>query len=55
VRSEGELEGAIAKAWANRDALSIVNVHLDPMDRSTALERLGKRLKAQIEDSSNGR
>jgi indolepyruvate decarboxylase len=48
VRTEGELEDALAAARANTGAFSIVNVHLDKMDRSTALERLGKRLGERI-------
>jgi indolepyruvate decarboxylase len=44
VRTEGELETALEKARANTSSFSILNVHLDKLDRSTALERLGKRL-----------
>ncbi len=44
VRTEGELEEALAKARQNTKSFSIINVHLDPYDRSHALERLGKRL-----------
>lgn len=48
VRSEGELEDALARARANTSSFSIVNVHLDKMDRSRALERLGKRLGEKL-------
>ena len=44
VRTEGELEQALRTARENTTSFSIVNVHLDPMDRSDALERLGRRL-----------
>ena len=44
VRTEGELEDVLEQALANRKAFSIVNVHLDPYDRSDAMERLGRRL-----------
>ncbi len=48
VRTEGELETALAKARGNAGCFSIVNVHLDPYDRSAALERLGRSLGRQI-------
>jgi len=44
VRTEGELEKALPQALENTRSFSIVNVQLDPMDKSAALERLGKRL-----------
>jgi indolepyruvate decarboxylase len=44
VRTEGDLESALAEARRRTDSFSIVNVHLDPMDRSDALERLARRL-----------
>jgi len=48
VRTEGELETALVKARENTGSFSIVNVHLEPYDRSAALERLGKRLSRQV-------
>ena len=48
VRTEGELEEALAKARANTRSFSLINLHLGPYDRSAALERLGKRLSRQI-------
>ncbi|MFN2425269.1 MAG: alpha-keto acid decarboxylase family protein [Candidatus Binatia bacterium] len=48
VRTESELEDALVQARANTEAFSIVNVHLDKMDRSKALERLGKRLGERL-------
>ena len=47
VSTEGELEDALATAWEHTQEFCIINVHLDKMDRSTALERLGKRLAQQ--------
>jgi indolepyruvate decarboxylase len=44
VRTEGELEDALVQAKAYRTSFSIINVHLEKMDKSYALERLGKRL-----------
>jgi indolepyruvate decarboxylase len=48
VRTEGELEDALAKAQANTKSFSIVNVHLDPWDCSDALARLGRRLGRRV-------
>jgi indolepyruvate decarboxylase len=44
VRTVGELERALRAAIANRTGFSLLNVHLDPYDRSPALERLAQRL-----------
>ena len=46
VRSEGDLETALAHARTNTGSFSILNVHLDPLDRSDALDRLARRLAA---------
>jgi indolepyruvate decarboxylase len=48
VRTEGELEAALAVARGNTRSFSILNVHLDPYDRSEALERLGRSLGRQV-------
>jgi indolepyruvate decarboxylase len=48
VRTEGDLEDALERARSEDDSFCILNVHLDPYDRSEALERLGKRLGAQV-------
>lgn len=48
VHTEGELEDALAKARANTGSLSLINLHLDPMDCSPALTRLGERLGKRI-------
>jgi len=47
VRTEAELEVALEQAKAHTLGFSILNVHLDPLDRSVALERLGRRLAKQ--------
>jgi indolepyruvate decarboxylase len=44
VRTEGELEEALTQAKNNRSSFSIINVQLDKLDRSDALERLGRGL-----------
>jgi indolepyruvate decarboxylase len=44
VRTEGELDQALAAAVANTTCFSLLNVHLDRYDRSPALERLASRL-----------
>ena len=48
VRTEGELDAALELALANTSSFSLLNVHLDKMDRSPALERLASRLAGQI-------
>jgi indolepyruvate decarboxylase len=44
VRTEGELDLALDRALANTKSFSLLNVHLDPWDRSPALERLAHKL-----------
>jgi indolepyruvate decarboxylase len=44
VHDEAELDAALEAALANTSAFSLLNVHLDPLDRSPALERLASRL-----------
>ena len=44
VRTEVELDAALEAALANTASFSLLNVHLDPYDRSPALERLASRL-----------
>jgi indolepyruvate decarboxylase len=50
VRTLGELDQALDAALANEASFSLLNVHLDPYDRSPALERLAQRL-SKIVDS----
>jgi indolepyruvate decarboxylase len=44
VHTEAELDSALGEALANTGSFSLLNVHLDPFDRSPALERLASRL-----------
>jgi indolepyruvate decarboxylase len=48
VRTEGELDAALDAALANTASFSLLNVHLDPYDRSPALERLAQRLSQRV-------
>lgn len=48
VRTEKELAEALAAAWKWTDEFSLIEVHVDMMDRSPALERLASRLAARI-------
>jgi indolepyruvate decarboxylase len=44
VRTAGELDSALEKALKNVTSFSLINVHIDPYDRSPALDRLAQRL-----------
>lgn len=48
VRTEPELDHALEAALANTGSFSLVNVHLDPYDRSPALERLAAKLSKKV-------
>jgi indolepyruvate decarboxylase len=48
VRTEGEFLAALETARDNKDSYSIINAHLEPMDCSDALMRLGKRMGALV-------
>ncbi len=48
VRTEDELDKALEAAIANTSSFSLINVHLDPMDRSPALERLATKLAKRL-------
>ena len=48
VYTEGELEEALITARSTTNSFSLINVHLDKLDRSKALERLGKRLSKRV-------
>lgn len=51
VRTVGELDRALEAAIANTKSFSLLNVHLDPYDRSPALERLASRLSKIVNPS----
>ena len=48
VHTEGDLEEALEQARAHRREFSILNIHLDPYDRSEAMARLGQRLSERV-------
>jgi indolepyruvate decarboxylase len=48
AHTEGDLEEALARVIKNKGAFSIINLHLDPYDKSSAMERLGKRLSERL-------
>jgi indolepyruvate decarboxylase len=48
VRTEEELDEALDRAVANAESFTILNLHLDPMDKSPALERLAGRLSKLV-------
>ncbi len=48
VRTEGELDRALIAALENKESFSLLNVHLDKMDKSPALDRLARKLSAVV-------
>lgn len=48
VRTEGELANALAEAKANTGSYSLVEIHLAPLDRSPALDRLAARMQKRL-------
>lgn len=48
VRTDDELDLALAVAERQTDSYSLLDVKLDPADRSPALQRLGQRLAQQV-------
>jgi indolepyruvate decarboxylase len=48
VRTEGELDAALAAALSHSGSFCLLNVHFDPLDKSPALERLASRLAQRI-------
>jgi indolepyruvate decarboxylase len=53
IRTAGELDAGLRTALSNTESFSLLNVHLDPYDRSPALERLANRL-SKLVDSRSG-
>jgi indolepyruvate decarboxylase len=51
VKSVGELDSALRAAQGNEGSFSLINVHLDPYDRSPALERLAQKLSQIVKSS----
>ena len=52
VRTAGELDRALEEAIKNVTSFSLINVHIDPYDRSPALERLAQRLSKIVTASA---
>jgi indolepyruvate decarboxylase len=48
VCTEADFDAAINKAWADRRAMSLIQVRLDRNDASQAMRRLGERLGMQV-------
>ena len=48
VRTEEELDQALKLAQANMHSFSLLNIHLDPLDRSPALDRLTRKLAEKV-------
>ena len=48
VRTEGEFDDALRRAWSDRKSPSIIQVHLDRNDCSRALSRLVERLSKRV-------
>ena len=54
IRTVGELDAGLRSALSNTESFSLLNVHLDPYDRSPALERLANRLSKIVDSRSGG-
>lgn len=48
VHNEAELDAALDAAVANTSSFSLLNVHLDKLDRSPALDRLARKLSLRV-------
>ena len=48
VHTQGELDSALRQAIANTKSFTLLNVHLDPLDRSPALDRLAQKLSGRV-------
>ena len=48
VRTEGEFDAALSKAWSDRKAMSLIQAHIPLGDSSEALQRLADRLKHRV-------
>ena len=48
VRTEGEFDAALNKAWADRKGMSLIQAHLPLNDASDALKRLTERLSKRV-------
>ncbi|MBX7165434.1 MAG: alpha-keto acid decarboxylase family protein [Pirellulales bacterium] len=48
VRTVAEFDRALAKAWQDRSAMSLIQVHIGLEDRSQTLDRLAERLSKRV-------
>lgn len=48
IHTEGELDDALNRAWADTSGPSLLQVHIGPDDISTALRRLAERLSKRV-------
>lgn len=48
VKTEGEFDDAVSKAWQDTSGMSLIQVHLDRRDASRALQRLAERLAERV-------
>jgi len=48
VRTEGEFDQALKKAWTDRKAMSLIHAHIPLDDSSDALKRLAERLSSRV-------
>jgi len=48
IRTEGEFDKALTKAWADTSGPSLLHVHLSQDDKSRALQRLGEKMQATV-------
>jgi indolepyruvate decarboxylase len=48
VRTEGEFDAALTRAFADESGMSIIRVHIGLDDRSITLERIGKGLRRRV-------
>jgi indolepyruvate decarboxylase len=48
VRTEGEFDTALVKAWNDRKAMSLIHAHIPLDDSSDALKRLAERLSSRV-------
>ncbi len=48
VRTEAEFDEALRRAWADRSGMSIIQVHIDESDHSSALNRLAEKLMKRV-------
>lgn len=48
VRTEGEFEAALTKAWADRSGMSLIHAHIPRNEASDALTRLAAKLSERV-------